>query len=167
MSQQGKGSAASIYSRALSPRTISYRSITAATPIRSCTSSLFLSTRITRPWARTKTSVPRVISRGNVRVKSSSWPASNSLLVVKYTPRVETSRVWPLCGPGSRFCGVRTLTGSDKSYRRAVRRSVVLTVAPPKCTEEWIFPAYSALQSEFQNIRTSSTATDCQVSTYL
>src|SRR6202451_3717082 len=42
------------------------------------------------------------------------------------------SRVCPLCAPGSRLSGVRTFTGRDRSYRRAVRRSVIPTGPPLK-----------------------------------
>src|SRR5437016_6329928 len=64
------------YVRAASPRIISYRSITAATPIRLSPSSDRFSTRTTFPSARTNTSVPWVISAGRVSVISSSEPAS-------------------------------------------------------------------------------------------
>src|ERR1700733_445231 len=35
------------------------------------------------------------------------------------------SRVCPLCVRGSRLIGIRILTGRDRSYRRAKRRSVI------------------------------------------
>ncbi len=55
---------------------MSYRSITAATPIRTLPSSMRFSMRTTFPNARTKTSEPWVISAGSVRVISSSEPGN-------------------------------------------------------------------------------------------
>ncbi len=68
------------YALAASPRIMSYRSITAATPIRAGPSSVRRSTRTTFPRARTNTSVPCVISAGSVSVISNSEPASKILL---------------------------------------------------------------------------------------
>ena len=107
---------------------MSYRSITAATPTTFASLSEWRSTRMTRPWALTNTSVPRVISEGSVRVRSSSVPASTSWSRMKYTPRVEISRVRPFFVDVSRLMGTRMTMGRDRSYRRAARLSVM---SPP------------------------------------
>src|ERR1700681_126645 len=49
--------------------------------------------------------------------------------MVKYTPRVEMSRVFPL-REVSLSTGTRMMTGRDRSYRRAVRRSVIGSWTP-------------------------------------
>jgi len=69
---------------ATSPRMISYRSMTAATPMRVLPSSMRRSTRTTLPRARTNTSVPWVISAGKVIVISNSEPASRFCSTTKY-----------------------------------------------------------------------------------
>jgi len=123
-----KGKNGGGYEGDCSPRMMSYRSITAATPTSFAPSSECRSTRITRPWALTNTSVPRVISDGRVRVRSSSVPASTSWSRVKYTPRVEISRVRPFLADACRSMGTRMMIGRDRSYRRAARLSVM---SPP------------------------------------
>src|SRR5882724_6160070 len=110
---------------------MSYRSITAATPIRNSPSSPRRSTRTTLPKARTNTSVLCVISAGNVRVMSSSEPASKSWSITKYSPRVEMSRVLPFWFSFGRSVGILTITGKDKSYRRALRRSDIKLIPHP------------------------------------
>src|SRR5229473_1323961 len=110
---------------------MSYRSITAATPIRNSPSSPRRSTRTTLPNARTNTSVLCVISAGNVRVMSRSEPASKSWSITKYSPRVEMSRVLPFWFPFGRSVGILTITGKDKSYRRALRRSDIKLIPHP------------------------------------
>src|SRR5580693_2560384 len=47
---------------------------------------------------------------------------------MKYRPRVEMSLVFPSCLSATDSLGTRTITGSDKSYRRAVRRSVIAPI---------------------------------------
>src|ERR1700677_2824699 len=76
------------------------------------------------------------------------------------------SRVWPLWAGGWRLIGKRTLTGSDKSYRRAVRRSVIPT-APPRQDKSTTRPRVLELQSFFQRtelldpLRRVLPTTDC------
>jgi hypothetical protein len=103
--------------------------MTAATPTRVDPFSGFFSTRTTFPIARINTSEPRVTSEGSVSVISSSAPAFKSWSIVKYTPRVEMSRVFPLRAD-SVSTGIRMMTGSERSYRRAVRRSVIVPGTP-------------------------------------
>lgn len=117
---------------------ISYRSITAATPTREEPMPDLFSTRTTFPIARIKTSDPRVTSAGRVRVMSSSAPSFKFSSMVKYNPRVETSRVFPFRGELVLSSGIRMITGRDKSYRLAVRRSVILP--PPFVAESCLSP---------------------------
>ena len=103
--------------------------MTAATPTRVDPFSGLFSTRTTLPIARINTSEPRVTSEGSVSVISSSAPAFRSWSIVKYTPRVEMSRVFPLRAD-SFSTGIRMTTGRERSYRRAVRRSVIVPWTP-------------------------------------
>lgn len=97
------------------PLIMSYLSMIAATPCRALPSSVRASTRTTLPDAFTITSSPCVISRGNVNMISSADPALTSLSITKYSPRVEISRVFPLCVSAKPCAGTRTMIGKERS----------------------------------------------------
>jgi hypothetical protein len=123
--------------------------MTAATPTRDEPFSRLFSTRTTLPMARINTSEPRVTSEGSVSVISSSAPALRSWSIVKNRPRVEMSRVFPFL-EDSVSTGARIMTGRDRSYRRAVRRSVIFPWTPVvgSCTQSL---KSIRVQSAFQN----------------